>query len=160
MFGQPRRVGDSATDQLRARGQRLTPQRLMVLDAIRAAHGHHTAEVIYERVRQAYPYVNLATIYRALAWLKEQGLVSETDLGSGQTEYEYLGEPRHHHLICLRCGRMAEFEDDLVAPLAATIQERYGFLPRLDHLAIFGACRACRATEGTANTDPGQEQRS
>src|SRR5688500_10493097 len=100
---------DGQLDAIRARGERLTPQRLMVLDAVRDLPGHQTAEAIFAHVRSRYPYANLATIYRALAWLKEQSLVSETDLGGGQIEYEFLGERRHHHLVCLRCGRQVEF---------------------------------------------------
>jgi Fur family ferric uptake transcriptional regulator len=131
-------------DTIRARGERLTPQRLMVLDAVRDLAGHQTAEAIFAHVRLRYPYANLATIYRALAWLKEQALVSETDLGGGQIEYEFLGERRHHHLVCLRCGMQAEFGEDAVVSLAATLRERYDFEPRIDHLAIFGVCRHCR----------------
>jgi Fur family ferric uptake transcriptional regulator len=131
---------------IRARGERLTPQRLMVLEAVRDLAGHQTAESIYDHVRLRYPYANLATIYRVLAWLKQQSLVSETDLGGGQIEYEFLGGRRHHHLVCLRCGGRAEFGDDVVAPLATTLRERYGFEPRIDHLAIFGVCAHCRET--------------
>ena len=139
---------DREIDAIRARGERLTPQRLMVLDAVRDLAGHQTAEAIHAHVCLRYPYANLATIYRALAWLKEQSLVSETDLGGGQIEYEYLGERRHHHLVCLRCGMQAEFGDDAVVPLAETLRERYGFEPRIDHLAIFGVCRRCREAAG------------
>jgi Fur family ferric uptake transcriptional regulator len=131
---------------IRARGERLTPQRLMVLEAVRDLGGHQTAETIYEHVRLRYPYANLATIYRALAWLKEQSLVTEANLGGGQIEYEYLGTGRHHHLVCLGCGMQLEFGDDVVEPLAATLRERFGFEPRMDHLAIFGICGHCRGT--------------
>ena len=138
---------DDNVAALRARGERLTPQRLMVLAAMREAQGHHTAEAIYARVRERYPYVNLATIYRALSWLKDQTLVSETDLGGGQIEYEYLGEGRHHHMVCLHCGGKAEFGDEMVVPLAQALRDQYGFVPRIDHLAVFGTCRHCREVE-------------
>ena len=143
---------DAAAAALRARGERLTPQRLLVLETLREGGGHLTAEVIYERVSARYPYINLATIYRTLAWMKAQGLVSETDLGSGQAEYEYLGDQgdqRHHHLVCLRCGHQEEFANELVEPLAVALRARYGFAPRLDHLAVFGLCRHCQEAAGT-----------
>ena len=140
--------GEAMATALRARGERLTPQRLMVLEAIQGC-GHQTAEMIYERVRAVYPYVNIATIYRSLAWLREQGLIAETDLGAGQVEYEYIGEHRHHHLVCLKCGHREELADDVVEPLAALVRERYGFEPRLDHLAVFGTCRGCREEESS-----------
>jgi Fur family ferric uptake transcriptional regulator len=138
---------DGQLAAIRARGERLTPQRLMVLEAVRDLSGHQTAEVIHAHVRRRYPYANLATVYRALAWLKAQGLVSETDLGGGQIEYEFLGERRHHHLVCLRCGAQTEFGDDAVLPLAATLRERFDFEPRIDHLAIFGVCGHCRGSD-------------
>lgn len=131
---------------LRARGERLTPQRLLVLDVIQNDPGHHTAERIHGRVRAVYPYVNIVTIYRSLAWLKAQGLIVETDLGGGQAEYEYIGERPHHHLVCLVCGHQREFEDALVEPLVADLRARYGFEPRLEHLAVFGTCHACQPT--------------
>ena len=154
-------AGDPQDEQiaaLRARGERLTPQRLMVLDAVRALDGHQTAEAIFAHVRAHYPYVNLATIYRTLGWLKQQGLVSETDLGSGQIEYEYLGERRHHHLVCLHCGMRREFGDEVIAPLAATLRERFGFVARLDHLAVFGTCRECATAEPAADTHPDERR--
>lgn len=140
----PGQESDEHLAALRARGERLTPQRLMVLAAMHEAEGHHTAESIYARVRERYPYVNLATIYRTLGWLKDQALVSETDLGGGQIEYEYLGGPRHHHMVCLHCGGKAEFGDDIVLPLAQALRDQYGFAPRIDHLAVFGICRYCQ----------------
>ncbi len=139
--------GRGTAAALRARGERLTPQRLLVLEAIQADCGHQTAEAIHARVREAYPYVNIATIYRALSWLKDQGLIAETDLGNGQAEYEYIAGRRHHHLVCLRCGGQQEFAHALVEPLAAQLREQYGFEPRLDHLAVFGLCRRCVSAE-------------
>lgn len=143
--------GATVAQQLHAQGERLTPQRLMVLDILQLSHEHLTADEVYTRVVARSPYVGRATIYRALAWLKDQGLVSVTDLGLGQDQYQYLGERRHHHLVCLVCGRQEDFSDELLAPLAAALDERYGFAPRLDHLAVFGQCRDCREAEAQAS---------
>jgi len=132
------------------RGERLTPQRLLVLEVLRESAGHQTAEAIHARVRERYRYVNLATIYRTLGWLKGLGLVSETDLGGGQIEYEYLHGARHHHMICLRCGGKTAFADELVAPLAVALRARYDFVARIDHLAVFGLCRQCRGDAPSA----------
>ena len=142
---------------LRARGQRLTPQRLMILDAVRSADGHRTAEEIHAHIGASFPYITLATVYRTLDWLRENGLVAATDLGRGQTEYEYTGGRRHHHLVCLRCGAREEIADDVLLPLAATLRERYHFAARLDHFAIFGLCGTCQPPPGEAgeSTEPG-----
>lgn len=141
------RADDDAVAQLRAHGERLTPQRLLVLGALRASGDHLTADQVFELVTAQYPYINRATIYRALTWLKDQGLVCVTDLGGGQLRYQYLTERHHHHLVCLHCGSQQEFPDDLVNPLAVALHNHYGFAPRLDHLAVFGFCRACQAAQ-------------
>jgi Fur family ferric uptake transcriptional regulator len=142
----------AVAERLHAQGERLTPQRLMVLEVLQASGEHLTADEVFANVVARSPYVGRATIYRALAWLKEQGLVSVTDLGTGQDQYQYLADHRHHHTICLGCGRQDEFPDDLIAPLAAALHERTGFQPRLDHLAVFGYCRACQEQAATAQS--------
>lgn len=160
MQGVIRSGGKATVAALHARGERLTPQRLLIIEAMQEGAGHQTAEGIYERVRATYPYVNLATVYRTLTWLKDRGLISETDLGEGQTEYELLAEQRHHHLVCLHCGGKQEFADELIRPVCATLRDRYGFSPRIDHLAIFGTCRDCQAADAAAIVEATVDDRS
>ena len=75
---------------LRAGGHKATPQRLMILSALRHSDGHLTAGEIFEQVRVDYPYVDISTVYRTLGVLKELRLVSETDMGTGDTSYEWV----------------------------------------------------------------------
>ena len=131
-------------EAVRRAGQRLTPQRMMVLSVLAEHGGHMTAEAILELVRPDYPYLNLSTVYRTLDLLVELGLVAETDLGSGVRQFELLGEAPHHHLICQHCGHTAEIDDAALQPLRDYLHQVYGFEARMDHFAIFGTCRACR----------------
>ncbi len=142
-------IDEALVEMLHARGERLTPQRLLVLETVRQDGGHLTADTIHARVAARYPYINRATIYRTLTWLTEQGLTCITDLGTGHAEYQYLAREHHHHLVCLTCGERQEFPNALVAPLATAIRAQYGFAPRLDHLAVFGLCRRCQEVEAT-----------
>jgi Fur family ferric uptake transcriptional regulator len=135
-------------DILREKGQRLTPQRLMILTTLVEPGGHMTAEAIHERVRHTYPYVNLSTVYRTLEMLRDQGIVSETDLGGGTRQFELMKQ-RHHHLICLTCGRMQDLDHALFVPLHDHLRATFDFEARIDHLAIFGTCRECRKREAT-----------
>ena len=92
---------------LREAGQKTTPQRLMILSALRHADGHLTANDIFEQVRMEYPYVDISTVYRTLSVLTELRLVSDTDMGTGDTTYEWVREQRrHHHLICRGCDNV------------------------------------------------------
>jgi Fur family transcriptional regulator, ferric uptake regulator len=128
---------------LRDAGQRLTPQRLMILDVMAGAEGHVTAEEIYERVRDTYPYINVSTVYRTLEALKELDLVTETDLGRGLRQFELRLRGRHHHLVCKRCRSIEELEDVVFDPVRQYVRDRHGFQAQVEHHVIFGLCATC-----------------
>jgi Fur family ferric uptake transcriptional regulator len=128
---------------LRAAGQKVTPQRMLILGCVRHAEGHLTASQILQDVRRSYPYIDASTVYRTLASAKELRLVSETNLGSGDNLFEWLGAHRHHHLICRSCGAVSELAEEHMDALSSTLEHETGFKPDLDHIAIFGTCRAC-----------------
>jgi Fur family ferric uptake transcriptional regulator len=133
-------------ERLRRVGQRVTPQRLMILDALTPGE-HLSADDVFARVEPLIPGVNRSTVYRTLELFRDLGLVSMTDLGGGARRFELLDEP-HHHLICHRCGVQLELDDDLVDPLRESIRARYGFAPAIDHLALFGYCSYCDSAAG------------
>ncbi|MCH8311240.1 MAG: transcriptional repressor [Chloroflexi bacterium] len=135
---------ENATAQvLKDSGHRLTPQRLMILSAVRHTSGHMTAAQIIAEVREGYPYIDASTVYRTLAVLKKMRLVSETNMGSSEAVYEWIEQAKHHHLICKSCGGVALLEDRYVASVGADIMEDHGFRADLDHFAIFGLCAPC-----------------
>lgn len=133
-------------DRLRGVGQRATPQRLVILGALRPGE-HLSADEVFARVEGRLPGMNRSTVYRTLELFRDLGLVSETDLGEGARQFELLSG-RHHHLICRACGHQAELEDDLVAPLRDAIAARHNFAASIDHLAVFGLCPACESATG------------
>lgn len=130
---------------LRARGIRITPQREAVLCALYALGGHVTAEEVYEKVREEMPYVGLATVYRNLGFLCEQGVVAETDLGDGHTEWEVTAGGPHHHAVCRRCGEVTQLDDAFVRDLGEKLRREIGFEADLNHMAFFGLCETCRS---------------
>ena len=138
---------DETAAILRRSGQKVTPQRLMVLTALRHRDGHATAGEIFQQVRAAYPYVDISTVYRTLASLKELRLVTETDMGAGDLHYEWATPTPHHHLICQQCRQVMELDHRYMAELGARLEDAYGFTANLDHFAIFGVCRECRSTD-------------
>ena len=128
---------------LSQRGYRITPQRLMILNAINGARGHISAEEIYESICQNYPGLNISTVYRTLELLKEIGLVTETDMGDGRVRFHSAGHEHHHHLVCSVCGRVIDLDEEMLIPLTTTLKEKYGFCADLQHMAIFGRCKGC-----------------
>jgi Fur family ferric uptake transcriptional regulator len=131
------------TARLRAAGQRVTPQRLLILGTLHAGE-HVTADEIFGRVEHLLPAVNRSTVYRTLELFRDLGLISETDLGGEARVFELLSE-RHHHLICRDCGVMLDLNDAIVAPLRQDVLAHHGFQAAVDHLAIWGRCAACAA---------------
>jgi Fur family ferric uptake transcriptional regulator len=138
-----KRKGRSATETLRQKGFRMTPQRRLVLEAVEGSEGHLSAEDIYEQVRARYPRFHISTVYRNLELLKEQGLITETDLGQGHLSYHYQEKGHHHHLICEKCGAVVEMDESLLIPLREALLRYHGFRADLRHLAIFGRCDHC-----------------
>ena len=136
---------------LREYGHRPTPQRLMVLSAVRHSEDHVTAAEVLERVKASYPFIDLSTVYRTLDMLKRMRLVSETDMGSGIYAYEWLDQDRHHHLICNLCERIALLGDEFLRELGENVSRTYGFEADMDHIVFFGRCRECAsgAVEGS-----------
>lgn len=134
----------STAKVLRERGLRLTPQRRMILAALRHAGGHRTARELLEVVRREYPFVDASTVYRTLTALKETGLISETDMGQAEATYEWMELERHHHLICQQCGETRSLDDRYLSALGEALLRDLHFDASLDHFAIFGLCARCR----------------
>ena len=130
---------------LQQRGFRLTPQRMMVIEAIEASDDHISAEEIHARARSRYPYINISTVYRTLELLKDEGLVAETDLGGGRLVYHPVGKAYHHHLVCRKCGKVTDIDASAFEPLQKDLKATYGFDAEFEHIAIFGVCDKCRA---------------
>ena len=134
----------SASETLSEMGYRLTPQRLMIVDAVEGADSHISAEEIFTQVRAHYPHMNISTIYRTLELLKKLGLATETDLGDGRVRYHSIKKGHHHHLVCQRCGEVLDIEEKDLSPLWSEIAQKYGFTVNMKHLAFFGLCDKCR----------------
>lgn len=137
-------------DVLRESGHKMTPQRMMILTSLRHAKGHLSAAQIFEQVREAYPYVDISTVYRTLTVLKDMRLISETHMGGGDATFEWVASERHHHLICRKCDGVTVLDHHYLERLGAQIAKDVGFRADLDHFAIFGLCPEC-ARESTAD---------
>jgi Fur family ferric uptake transcriptional regulator len=135
---------DDTAEILRRAGHKMTPQRLLIVRALRHAGGHVTAAQIADDVRREYPFVDVSTVYRTLDVLRRMRLVTGTDMGSGDWMYEWAPEQPHHHLICSSCGHVQEISHDYLEELESRLSAGFAFKPDLDHFAIFGLCGACQ----------------
>lgn len=124
-------------------GLRVTPQRLLVLEALATSRSHMTADEIMRWTAERYPAINLATIYRTLDLLTSVGLVTQTDLGGGASKFEVAGDTPHHHLVCEHCGYVMEVDDALLVPMRERLLRDYGFRASARHIGLFGVCKEC-----------------
>ena len=138
---------------LRKAGHKVTPQRLMIIRALREAGGHVSAAQIAEGVRELYPVVDLSTVYRTLDVLKRMRIATAIDLGTGDSLYEWAEPEPHHHLVCTQCEGTQELEHAYLAELESKLIHDLGFQPNLDHFAIFGTCSDCHAANRRADAN-------
>ena len=135
----------SIANTLVKKGHRVTPQRMMILEAIEASAQHISAEQIHSHVHVRYPYMDISTVYRTLQLLKELELVTEINLGDGRFLYHPAGKSNHHHLRCSKCGKIQDIDEHVVLVLKEELRDHYGFDAELKHLAISGVCKHCRS---------------
>lgn len=134
---------------LKEHGLKKTKQRVLVLEALASCgDGHLTAEEIYEIVKAEFPEIGLATVYRTIQLLLGLGLVESIQLGDGYVRYEIgkIGGTQahhHHHLICLECGKIISFRDDLLDELEKQIKESVSFQVINHEVKLYGYCEAC-----------------
>jgi len=139
---------EEAAEALRRAGYKVTPQRMLILRALRHAEGHVSAAQIAEQVREEYPFVDVSTVYRTLDVLRRMKLVTMTDMGGADAVFEWAPAEPHHHLICSSCGHISQVEHHYFDSLATRLETDFGFAPDLHHFAIFGLCRECRTVAG------------
>ncbi|MDZ4178083.1 MAG: Fur family transcriptional regulator [Coriobacteriia bacterium] len=127
---------------LRARGMRLTHQRLEVVSEIATSDEHPDVERIFRNVRTRVPTISLDTVYRTIATLVELGCVTRTTLTPGPARYD-ANLDHHHHFVCTRCGAAHDIADDgldAVRPSAAATG--VGRVETVE-VRLRGVCKEC-----------------
>jgi Fur family transcriptional regulator, ferric uptake regulator len=125
-------------------GRPVTNQRSLLLELIRQADGHLDADELHRRAREKEPRISLATVYRNLKLFKELGLIAESNLGETHSHYEIKGTGEHHHLVCLGCGRVIEFDSPLIAKVVAKTKREKGFDITSVQMKLEGYCPKCK----------------
>jgi Fur family ferric uptake transcriptional regulator len=143
---------------LRARGLSETYQRLAIAEAAFSTHAHFTADELLARARKREPHVGRVTVYRTLEVLVEAGLVEERQFRKDRILYEHMvGHPHHDHMVCIRCGRILEFESPAIEKEQEAAARRHGFEILHHSHTLFGHCRTCRKS---ASRRPGKKSSS
>lgn len=136
---------------LKKKGLKVTNQRVMVLSVLSKHPGAHmTTEQIYDLVKIEYPEIGLTTVYRILQLLLELELIDKVNLDDGYIRYEIRSNSgdkakhHHHHLVCVECGKVISFNDDMLDRLENKIKETMDF-DVVDHeVKFYGYCSQCK----------------
>ncbi len=132
------------TETTRRRGTR---QRSAVWSALADIMEFQSAQQLHARLREQGEAVGLATVYRTLQHLAEDGEVDVLRTADGEAVYRRCSTGHHHHLICRRCRRTVEVDSVAVERWAKTIAEDNGFADVEHVVEVFGTCADCaRAT--------------
>ncbi len=133
---------DDLVRLLHSRGQRSTPQRQVILRALRRRGRHATVDEIGAAIRHELPGTSTPTVYATLELLVELGLVRRIDTGLGAALYDGRTEP-HQHLVCRRCGRVDDLDVDMPAEPLMRAAGATGFEADAAELVISGRCARC-----------------
>jgi Fe2+ or Zn2+ uptake regulation protein len=134
----------SLAGALRERGQRVTPQRLMVARVLSDLDRHVTAEVVFDEVSRRMPGVSLPTVYATLDLLEGIGLVHRVASERGAVVYDPRTDA-HHHLVCRRCGTIVDVDGPVDAGALLAAAQSAGFAADHAQVVVRGLCATCAA---------------
>ena len=129
--------------QLRARGFRMTPQRIAILHALRHAGTHLSPREVYRQAKQELPGLTEPTVYRTLEFLAANGFARPSQTGNGHLVYEIAGND-HHHIVCRSCGDEMQVEHTLLEQLYHKLESTSGYVRIDSHMTFFGVCPNCQ----------------
>lgn len=128
---------------IRAKVKR-TQQREAIVREFVSSKEHVSIDELLRRVRNDHPNVGYATVYRTLRLLKQIGVADERHFGDGKTLFEPITDDHHDHLICQRCHKIVEFENEEIEALQADVAKTHGFKMTGHKMEIYGVCPSCQ----------------
>jgi len=135
----------SNNDELKKAGLKVTLPRLKILQILDKTKDHHlSAEDIYRMLLDSGEDIGLATVYRVLTQFEEAGLVVRHNFESGQSVFELDHGSHHDHLVCVKCGRVEEFVDEVIEKRQEEIAKEKGYSITDHSLNIYGICEKCQ----------------
>jgi Fur family ferric uptake transcriptional regulator len=121
---------------------RFTNERLTILEEIFQFTDHFDAEKLFVQIRKKHHRISRATIYRTLDLFSQIGIIKKENLGNDFASYELaFNVPHHDHLICVVCGKVIEFSNELIEESQKKICKKYNMEMIRHQLQIFGRCK-------------------
>jgi Fur family transcriptional regulator, ferric uptake regulator len=125
-------------------GVRPTSQRVIVLTELMGERNDLTAQQLHQRLRSRGERLGLATVYRTLGLLAEEGVIDSLSHRPGELCYRWCGEGHHHHLVCSGCHQVVELDECELEPWLERLSAAHGFVTTGHRLEVSGLCGHCR----------------
>ena len=137
---------DKLKEVIKKKGLKYTKQREIILETILDSDRHLSAEDLYKLIQEKYPdeKIGIATVYRAVSFLEDSGLISSISLDKDTKKFETNFKDHHDHLICIKCNKIVEFINEKIEKEQEKIAKQEGF-KLLDHaMYLYGVCKDCQ----------------
>ncbi len=125
------------------KGLKITPQRLAVYEILLRREDHPTVEEIYEEVKEIYPFVSLATVYRTVETLEDLGFIKRVAYWGSSVRYD-ANIQEHDHLVCIMCGAIMDLKTNTGCKVPKKVN---GFKVLSHSLYMYGVCPLCQQKE-------------
>lgn len=135
---------ESIIDSMRNQGFRITPQRVAIVEYMINTDSHPSAEELYRVVKEKYPMVSLATVYKTLELLTRKGIVRELSFPNG-ARYD-ANVNTHINLVCINCGKIQDVDDDkALEELESRVSKKSKYQIFGRRFELYGYCSECQS---------------
>ncbi|MFV1982123.1 MAG: ferric iron uptake transcriptional regulator [Thiohalomonadales bacterium] len=132
------------SSDLKKVGLKATLPRLKILEILESNPMRHmSAEDVYKALLETDEEIGLATVYRVLTQFESADLVKRHHFDSGHSVFELEQGQHHDHIVCVKCGKVEEFLDELIEERQRSIAQQKGFTMTDHSLYIYGICKNC-----------------
>jgi Fur family transcriptional regulator, ferric uptake regulator len=147
------------TTNLRRAGLKTTQPRIKILEILETTEVRHmTAEDVFRCLLEDDTEIGLATVYRVLTQFESAGLVIRHNFEGGSSVFELNDESHHDHMVCLECGRVFEFFDNVIEERQKQIADKLGFTVEDHSLHLYGVCEGFKE-DGVCSANKKKDER-
>ena len=133
------------SNDLKKAGLKVTLPRMKILEFLEATdERHHSAESIYKTLMNEGEEIGLATVYRVLTQFEAAGLVERHHFEGGQAVFELNEKGHHDHIVCVSCGKVEEFYDEMIEARQKEVAASKGYDVTDHSLTLYGKCPECQ----------------
>lgn len=135
----------NSLEELKSTGLKATLPRLKILEIFQQSEQRHlAAEDVYRLLIEQQSDIGLATVYRVLTQFEQAGILVRSNFEGGKAIFELDDGNHHDHLVCVNCGKVAEFHDSTIEKRQAAIAKKNGFVITAHELTLYGQCSDCQ----------------